>query len=55
MHSNSLDAVVASHYVNLMLGNVGKPGGVLAPATQAMRSGRNYRASAKRWRTRRWC
>ena len=32
VHSNSLDAIVASHYVNLMLGNVGKPGGVLPPA-----------------------
>jgi anaerobic selenocysteine-containing dehydrogenase len=32
VHSNSLDAIVASHYVNLMLGSVGKPGGVLAPA-----------------------
>jgi len=30
--TNSVDAIVASHYVNLMLGNVGKPGGVLAPA-----------------------
>ena len=29
VHSNSLDAIVASHYINLMLGNVGKPGGVL--------------------------
>jgi anaerobic selenocysteine-containing dehydrogenase len=32
VHTNSLDAIVASHYVNLMLGAVGKPGGVLAPA-----------------------
>jgi anaerobic selenocysteine-containing dehydrogenase len=32
VQSNSLDAIVASHYINLMLGNVGKPGGVLAPA-----------------------
>ena len=32
LHTNSLDAIAASHYVNLMLGNVGKPGGVLAPA-----------------------
>jgi anaerobic selenocysteine-containing dehydrogenase len=32
VQSNSLDAIVASHYVNLMLGNVGKPAGVLAPA-----------------------
>src|SRR5580658_2767712 len=27
VHTNSLDAVVASHYLNLMLGNVGKSGG----------------------------
>jgi len=32
LHTNSLDAIVASHYINLMLGVVGKPGGVLAPA-----------------------
>jgi anaerobic selenocysteine-containing dehydrogenase len=32
LHTNSLDAIVASHYVNLMLGVAGKPGGVLAPA-----------------------
>ena len=36
VHTNSLDAVVASHYFNLMLGNVGKPGGVLAPAASAV-------------------
>jgi anaerobic selenocysteine-containing dehydrogenase len=30
--TNSVDAMVASHYINLMLGSVGKPGGVLAPA-----------------------
>jgi menaquinone reductase, molybdopterin-binding-like subunit len=35
VQSNSLDAVIASHYINLMLGNVGKPGGVLPPATTA--------------------
>ena len=34
LHTNSLDAIVASHYVNVMLGNIGKPGGVLAPAAQ---------------------
>jgi anaerobic selenocysteine-containing dehydrogenase len=32
VHTNSVDAIVASHYVNLMLGVAGKPGGVLAPA-----------------------
>jgi molybdopterin-containing oxidoreductase family iron-sulfur binding subunit len=35
VHSNSLDAVIASHYLNMMLGNIGKPGGVLAPAVSA--------------------
>jgi len=35
VQSNSLDAIVASHYVNLMLGNVGKPGGIRAPAPAA--------------------
>jgi anaerobic selenocysteine-containing dehydrogenase len=32
MQTNSLDAVIASHYVNILLGNIGKPGGVVAPA-----------------------
>ena len=36
VHTNSLDAVIASHYLNLMLGNVGKPGGMTAPATSAI-------------------
>ncbi|HVW11553.1 MAG TPA: molybdopterin-dependent oxidoreductase [Bryobacteraceae bacterium] len=31
VHTNSLDAVIASHYLNLMLGAVGRQGGVLAP------------------------
>jgi molybdopterin-containing oxidoreductase family iron-sulfur binding subunit len=31
VHTNSLDAVIASHYLNLMLGAVGREGGVLAP------------------------
>jgi anaerobic selenocysteine-containing dehydrogenase len=36
VQTNSLDAIVASHHLNLMLGNVGKPGGVLPPtAAQA--------------------
>jgi menaquinone reductase, molybdopterin-binding-like subunit len=30
--TNSVEAIVASHYVNLMLGNMGKPGGVLPPS-----------------------
>ncbi len=32
VHTNSVDAIVASHYVNMMLGNVGNPGGIQAPA-----------------------
>jgi anaerobic selenocysteine-containing dehydrogenase len=36
VQSNSLDAVAASHYVNLLLGNVGKRGGVLAPPPTSM-------------------
>jgi anaerobic selenocysteine-containing dehydrogenase len=35
VHSNSLDGIMASHYVNLMLGNVGKPGGILPPPVPA--------------------
>jgi anaerobic selenocysteine-containing dehydrogenase len=31
VHTNSLEAVVASHYINLMLGNIGRTGGVLPP------------------------
>ena len=35
VHSNSLDAMVTAHYLNLMLGNIGKRGGVLPPAPDA--------------------
>src|SRR3569833_4050256 len=35
VHTNSLDAVIASHYLNLMLGAVGRAGGVLAPISDA--------------------
>lgn len=35
VHTNSLDPVIASHYVNLILGNIGRKGGVLPPATLA--------------------
>jgi anaerobic selenocysteine-containing dehydrogenase len=35
VHTNSLDAIVASHYINVMLGTAGKPGGMLAPAATA--------------------
>ncbi len=37
VHSNSLDALVAASYLNILLGNVGKPGGVLPPAADATR------------------
>jgi anaerobic selenocysteine-containing dehydrogenase len=33
--TNSVDAIVASHYLNLLLDNAGKSGGVLAPAGTA--------------------
>jgi len=31
VHSNSLGAVTAAYYINRMLGNLGKPGGILPP------------------------
>jgi menaquinone reductase, molybdopterin-binding-like subunit len=34
-HTNSLNALLAAHYVNLMLGNVGQAGGVLAPGDES--------------------
>ena len=45
MQSNSLDAVIASHYVNILLGNIGKPGGVLAPAASAVAPLNNHAAA----------
>jgi len=45
VQSNSLDAVIASHYINVMLGNVGKPGGILAPAKQVIAPADNYRVA----------
>src|SRR5260221_316036 len=44
-HSNSLDAIVASHYVNLMLGNVGKTGGVVPPAAAVAAPPKNHKAA----------
>jgi menaquinone reductase, molybdopterin-binding-like subunit len=32
VQTNSLDALVAAHYLNLMLGNIGRPGGVFPPS-----------------------
>ncbi len=43
--SNSLDAMLLSHYLNFMLGNVGKPGGVLPPAPAATAPLENGRAA----------
>ena len=36
VQSNSLASVVASHYLNMLLGNIGKPGGVLPPGARAV-------------------
>ncbi len=36
VHTNSLEAVVASLLLNQKLGNIGKPGGVLAPGASAV-------------------
>ena len=36
VHTNSLDAMIAAQYLNVMLGNVGKPGGVSASAASAV-------------------
>ncbi|MBV8807779.1 MAG: molybdopterin-dependent oxidoreductase, partial [Acidobacteriaceae bacterium] len=35
VQTNSLDALIAAHYVNLLLGNIGGPGGVLPPHPSA--------------------
>ncbi len=35
VHTNSLQALEAAGYLNVMLGNVGRPGGVLPPANDA--------------------
>jgi anaerobic selenocysteine-containing dehydrogenase len=45
LRTNSLDAVIASHYINVMLGNVGRPGGVLAPAAAALAPVNNHRVT----------
>ncbi len=31
VHSNSVEAVIAGHYLNVLLGNVGQPGGLFPP------------------------
>jgi anaerobic selenocysteine-containing dehydrogenase len=45
VQNNSLDAVIGSDYINVMLGNVGKPGGILAPAKQAIAPAENFRVA----------
>jgi anaerobic selenocysteine-containing dehydrogenase len=35
VHTNSFDALVSAHYLNLMLGNIGRSGGVLPPHLSA--------------------
>jgi anaerobic selenocysteine-containing dehydrogenase len=45
VHTNSLDGVIASHYINLMLGNVGKKGGMLPPAETAAATPENRRVA----------
>jgi anaerobic selenocysteine-containing dehydrogenase len=47
VQSNSLDAIAASHYLNLMLGNVAKPGGLLAPAKPAGNRGAGANGAAE--------
>jgi anaerobic selenocysteine-containing dehydrogenase len=36
LQTNSLDALVAAHYLDVLLGNVGRPGGVLPPHPAAV-------------------
>lgn len=36
VHTNSVDAIVASHYINMMLGAIGTPGGMHAPPKSAI-------------------
>jgi anaerobic selenocysteine-containing dehydrogenase len=41
VHTNSVDALVAGHYLNVMLDNVGRPGGLLPPAPPAVERAKN--------------
>jgi anaerobic selenocysteine-containing dehydrogenase len=43
VHTNSLDVLLAAHYVNVMLGNFGKKGGVLPPAESAVPPAEDHR------------
>jgi anaerobic selenocysteine-containing dehydrogenase len=46
LQTNSFHAVVASHYINQMLGNIGNRGGVLPPPPPAMSAPGDHRAAA---------
>ena len=50
VQTNSLDALIAGHVVNLLLGNVGQPGGVLPPSPTPVSfpPGGNISAALKR-------
>jgi anaerobic selenocysteine-containing dehydrogenase len=52
VHSNSVEALVAGHYLNLILNNVGRPGGLLppAPATAETAESRNVVEALQRAR-----
>ncbi len=41
IHSNSLQAAIAGHYLNVLLGNVGQPGGLLPPYPAAVTGAQN--------------
>src|ERR1051326_4408049 len=47
-HSNAWQAVTASHYLNAMLGNIGKPGGVMAPSNLLPQAEGNLRDALAR-------
>jgi anaerobic selenocysteine-containing dehydrogenase len=36
VHTNSLDALIAAHYLNFLLGSVGRPGGIFPPYSSAV-------------------
>jgi anaerobic selenocysteine-containing dehydrogenase len=52
VQTNSLDALLAAHYVNVLLGNVGRPGGLLPPndAVSPLSTGTNVAERVKRAR-----
>ncbi|HEX4808205.1 MAG TPA: molybdopterin-dependent oxidoreductase [Bryobacteraceae bacterium] len=41
VQTNSLDALIASHYLNILLGNIGRPGGVFPPFSSVVAAPRN--------------